>query len=219
MEPGEMVICDRGYAHRKGLHAATAAGGHFIVRLNWKNLPLTDPGGGDVELLGFLRSLPEAAPGEKAVVVAACPRDGLPALPARLVALRSTEAAAEAARARVLRASAKKGHAVDPRSLETAGYLFVLASLPPAALPAAEVLELYRFRWQVELTFKRLKSLLHLAALPARDPPLARTFLYAKLLAALLLEDFTDRFLAFSPWGYRLATSAAFPVAHPTGAA
>jgi IS4 transposase len=50
-------------------------------------------------------------------------------------------------------------------------------------------LELYRFRWQVELDFKRLKSLLQLGNLTARDPPLARTFLYSKLLAALLLED------------------------------
>lgn len=215
MAPGEVVIGDRGYAHRKGLRAVTTAGGSFIVRINWQNLPLTDPQGRDFDLLAFLRGLPEATPADTPVVVAACPRDGLAALPARLVALRSSEAAAEAARARTLAANSRKGHRVDPRSLETAGYIFVLTSLPEQRLSAAEVLELYRFRWQVELTFKRLKSLLQLAALPARDPPLARTFLYAKLLAALLLEDFTDRFLAFSPWGYRLAASPPVPLAHP----
>ena len=53
--------------------------------------------------------------------------------------------------------------------------------------------------------FKRMKSLLHLDELPAKDPDLARAFIYSKLLAALMLEDLTDRYLDFSPWGYSLA--------------
>jgi IS4 transposase len=80
-----------------------------------------------------------------------------------------------------------------------------VTSLPGNVLSASQVLETYRFRWQVELAFKRLKSLLYLGHLPARDPPLARSFLFSKLLAALMLEDFTNKFLAFFPWGYRLA--------------
>lgn len=219
MKPGEIVIGDRGYAHRKGLRSAADAGADFIVRINWQNLPLRDTQGRDFDLIAFLRNLPDVAAGEKAVLVAPSPRDGIPALPARLIAARKSEAAAEVSRAKVLRQNGKKGRAVDPRSLETAGYVFVLTSLPAQALTAPDVLELYRFRWQVELTFKRLKSLLHLSALPARDPPMARSFLYAKLLAALLLEDFTDRFLAFSPWGYRLAISPPVSVEDPASPA
>lgn len=217
MKPGQIVICDRGYAHRKGLKSAADAGAHFIVRINWQNLPLKTPEGRDFDLIAFLRNLPDAAPAQNAVLVAPSARDRIRALPARLVAVRKSEAAAEASRAKVLRENGKKGRAVDPRSLETAGYVFVLTSLPSQALPASDVLELYRFRWQVELTFKRLKSLLQLSALPARDPPLARSFLYAKLLAALLLEDFTDRFLAFSPWGYPLALSPSLSLEDPAG--
>jgi len=205
LRPGEIAVGDRGYAHRKGLHSVRAAGADFIVRLNWQNLPLKTADGAAFDLLAFLRRLPEARTGECEVVVAASEHDKLPALPARLVAVRKSEAAAEASRAKVLRERAKKSRAVDPRTLESAGYVFVLTSLPADVLSAAEVLETYRFRWQVELAFKRLKSLLHLGELPARDPPLARSFIFAKLLAALLLEDFTDRFLAFFPWGYRLA--------------
>ena len=54
------------------------------------------------------------------------------------------------------------------------------------------------------MAFKRLKGLLQLGLLPAKDTQLARTIIYSKLLAALLLDDFTERFLSFSPWGYRL---------------
>ena len=202
---GDIVMGDRGYAHRQGLRSVVDAGADFIVRLNWQNMPLQTADGRDFDLLDALRRLPEAAAGEYAVQVAPSPEAGLPALPTRLVAVRKSEAAAEESRKRVLAERSKKGRSVDPRTLETAGYIFVLTTLRAEALPASEVLELYRFRWQIELAFKRLKSLLHLGDLQARDPLLARSFLYAKLLAALILDDFTDRFLAFSPWGYRLA--------------
>ncbi len=201
--PGEVVLGDRGYAHRQGLRDVVDSGADFIVRLNWQNLPLLDLHGRKFDLMEFLRGLPDARAEEAAVRVS--PAKGLPALGARLVAARKSEAAAQISRAKTMRERVKKGRAVDPRTLESAGYVFVLTSLPPDAASASQVLELYRFRWQIELAFKRMKSLLHLDELPARDPPLARSFLYAKLLAALLLEDFTDRFLAFSPWGYRLA--------------
>jgi len=214
-KPGEIVVGDCGYAHRKGLLSVVKAGADFIVRINWQNLPLETLTGERFDLLEFLRCLPDAEAGDYEVNMAPSSRLKLPASPARLVAVRKSESAAEAARTRVLRERAKKSRTVDPRTLEAAGYVFVLTSLPPQELSAANVLELYRFRWQVELAFKRLKSLLFLDDLPARDPPLARSFLYAKLLAALLLEDFTDRFLAFSPWGYRLARTSALIVEDP----
>ena len=213
--PGQVAVADRGYAHRRGLHGVRAQEAHFIVRINWQNLPLVGPSGVRFDPMGFLRGLPDTAAAEQDVLVAPSAREGLPELPARLAAVRKSEPAARAARKTALHEAAKKGRTPDARTLESAAYVMVLASLPREEISCAEILELYRFRWQIELAFKRLKSLLHLDHLPARDPPLARTILYAKLLAALLLDDFTDRFLAFSPWGYRLAHPSAVPVAHP----
>lgn len=217
VQAGDVVIGDCGYAHRRGLHAVVSAAGQFLIRLNWQNVPLTHPSGEPFDILDALRSLPEVQAGDFAVYSKASPKDGVPAIGARLVAIRKTEVAAEAARRRILQERAKKGRRLDPRTLEAAGYIFLLTSLPASAISPEDTLELYRFRWQIELAFKRMKSLLHLGNLPARDPPLARSFLYAKLLAALLLEDFTDEFLAFSPWGHRLARSSAVPVAHSEG--
>ena len=53
---------------------------------------------------------------------------------------------------------------------------------------AEEVVRLYRMRWQIELAFKRLKSLGGFADLQASDPRLARTWLLAHLIAAVLIE-------------------------------
>ena len=54
-------------------------------------------------------------------------------------------------------------------------------------------------RWQIELAFKRLKSLLNLDRLPARNRNLARAWLNAHLLLALLIDDMTQQLLDSPP--------------------
>jgi len=204
LSANDLVLGDRGYAHRSGLAAVRQAGGHFLVRLNWSNVPLQDQRGRGFDLLKALRRIEGTEVVEYAVQTAPEPSQQIPALPVRLIAVRKSPAAAEKERRRIQRQAAKKGRQANPRSLEAAGYIFVLTSLPEPQLCAEQALELYRFRWQIELAFKRLKGLLGLGELSARDPDLARSALYAKLLAALLLEDLTGKFLAFSPWGFPL---------------
>jgi hypothetical protein len=210
--PGDLVLADRGYSHRRGLYAVDRSGGHLIVRLNWQNLPMQHLSGEPFEVFSVLRSLPEAV--EQSVDARTVPdrRLAIPAVPVRFVALRKTEVAAEASRKKLLADASRKGHAVDPRALEAAGYIFVVTNTSAGQLTAKEVLDLYRFRWQIELAFKRMKGLLELGSLPAKDPDLARTIVRSKLLAALLLEDFTQGFLAISPWGYPLGQSSALAV-------
>jgi hypothetical protein len=66
------------------------------------------------------------------------------------------------------------------------------------------VLEIYRGRWQVELVFKRLKSILGFGYLPKRDNQSIRSWLEGKLLVALLLEALLVKGESFFPWGYPL---------------
>ena len=50
------------------------------------------------------------------------------------------------------------------------------------------VLETYRARWQIELVFKRLKSLLGLGHLRKMDLDGSKAWLHGKLFVAMLLE-------------------------------
>lgn len=61
---------------------------------------------------------------------------------------------------------------------------------------------MYRARWQIELVFKRLKSLAGLGHLKKHDPQAARAWLQGKLLVALLIDALRMASEAFSPWGY-----------------
>jgi IS4 transposase len=66
------------------------------------------------------------------------------------------------------------------------------------------VLEFYRARWQVELAFKRLKSLLEMGVVPKKKEASARAWMQGKILTVLLIERLLCEARFFSPWGYPL---------------
>jgi hypothetical protein len=63
-------------------------------------------------------------------------------------------------------------------------------------------MEFYRRRWQIELAFKRLKSLLQLGHLKKIDKAGAKAWLQGKLLVACLIETLILTAERFPPWGY-----------------
>jgi hypothetical protein len=197
--PGDIILADRGYAHRDGVAHVIEAGGDVVVRLNMNSFPLEHPGGAPFLLLPHLRQLSGFEPGEWRIEF----RAGGTTYRARLCAVRKTEAAAERGRDQARKTAARKQRQVQPDTLELAEYTFVLTTLGEA-FTTADILELYRARWQVELAFKRLKTLLGLGHLPKYDPDSAKAWLHAKLLAVLLIERLGERARLFSPWGFQL---------------
>jgi hypothetical protein len=79
-------------------------------------------------------------------------------------------------------------------------YIVVVTSLLEPIVSAKEILDMYRLRWQVELYFKRLKSLLGFGDMPNKTPGNIEIWLNAKLTAAILLEITTSE-VDFSPSG------------------
>ena len=201
---GEIFLGDRAYGTTPGVVSLLGAGAGFIVRTSLQQIRFSRPEGGPAGLIRWLEGLADASPAEWLVEVSSAERSW----PLRLVAVRKSPEAAEAAREKARRDSARKGHAVRDETLVLAGYVVVLSNLGHDVVTALQALEAYRFRWQIELAFKRLKSLLFLDNLRARDPDLAQTYLLSKLLGALLAEELIDRAGSFSPWGYLLAGPA-----------
>jgi len=203
MAGGEILIGDRAYGTRGGMASAAERGAYFIVRFGWPSVPLLTPDGQPFSLFEALESLPDARAGEFRVQFQA-PEGAL--VPVRLVAIRKSEAAAQQARQRALREKTRKSRQqVDPRTLMAAGYVFVLTNLPDSVRPES-VLQLYRLRWQIEMKFKTLKSLLHLDQVPARTDQALRVYVCAKLLVALLIDSLIDQVESFSPWGYPIVS-------------
>ena len=209
VSPDEIILVDRGYAHRQGIGSVLERGAHVVVRAHWNNLPLHTATGKRVDVVSLLETLGPNEVADWRVYL----NDGKRQYPMRLVAIKKTEAATEKAKKRTCKEARKKGYRADARSLVAAGYIYVLSDLPAEQLPAVQVLELYRLRWQIELVFKRLKSVLKLNRLRAKDERLARTYLLSKILGALVVEELSGAALSFFPWGFRLPRAAAEPLA------
>jgi len=198
---GEIRIGDRNYARVPVLKRFLAAGGgksDFIVRLGWNALHLMTPRGKAFDLIEHLQHLPVGLRPHEVALQAAAGR-GEAALPLRLIVQRKTPEAAEATRVALRRAAIKQGRKLDPRSLIAAAFLIVVTSLPTRGYAAKDILAVYRLRWQIELAFKRLKSLLHIDRLPTRTEQGSRSWLYAHLIVALLCDDLSHEFLECSP--------------------
>lgn len=199
LAPGDLILGDRGYARRKGIAHVLDSGADVLVRLNQANVPLLCEDGSRFDLIEHLSSLQGHEPGEWPVYFEHEKRR----YAVRLCAVRKTEEATERSRARILRLARKRGHTARAETLEVASYVFVLTSLKADFTPA-DVLRLYRARWQIELAFKRMKSLFQAGHVPKSDPVSAQAWLHAKLLAALLIERLSEQARSFSPWGFQL---------------
>ena len=220
---GDVAVGDRDYARPPGLRHILATGAEFIVRTGWKQLRLLDTGGAPVAWEPIFDALAAGEAAERMVLVDYSGKGrrsrGEATFPARLVVLRlSPEAAARAAKAVHRKHSRRYARKLLlPLTVRAAGYLMLLTSLPPS-VPAAEVLEAYRLRWQVELAFKRLKSLLGFGRLPAKDGALARSWLLAHLVFALLIDDTAQDLLAVPPCAAGSARKLPAPLALARGA-
>ena len=201
-EVGEIRIGDRNYARAKALSQLredSAGQADFIVRVRWKAFRLSLPGGAAFDLISHLCALPDAAGPHEVAVCAQV--DKQQTLPLRLIVLRKTPEQTEKTQQQLKRQAPRKQKKLDPRSLVAAGFIVLATSLPIGGYPAEQVLAAYRLRWQIELAFKRLKSLLHIDRLPTRTDAASRSWLYAHLILALLCDDLSQEFLESSPSG------------------
>lgn len=200
---GDVLMADRGFANRRGLRYVVEHAGDVVVRMNLTALPVHEADGKRLALLPRLRTL---AIGQ-AAAWPAWAHDDQGAIAVRVCAYKKTLAQTRATQAAIHQEARRKRRQVKPETLEAAGYVLVLTTLREP--DAAAILELYRRRWQIELAFKRLKSLLQLGHLKKFDPPGARAWLQGKLLVACLIETLLLTAERFSPWGYAPATALA----------
>ena len=186
-KPGELCIADRAYAVAKSLGWILAQGAWVLVRAGWSRLSYENENGQRFDVVQWLRGTHLerlGAPAEVTVWIT-CP-EGRYAL--RLLAQAISEEATEKARRKARADAAKNHNTVDERSLFVAGYVLLLTNLPADIWAIDSVIQLYRFRWQIELAFKRMKGLIHLDHLRCKDPELVQVCLFAKLFAVILME-------------------------------
>jgi hypothetical protein len=212
-DDGGVMIADRGYA-KAGEMATFRIGPasrtrDFIVRTGWNMLRLEKPDGQPFDLPGTLREMqqdPEAdplnEPREWALNALYGRGKTIKRLAIRLLILAVPPDKAEIARNKLRRSANKRQHQIDPNSEVAAGFLILATSLP-SDIPPGEICAVYRLRWQIELAFKRLKSLLRIDRLPTWTEAGSLSWLYPHLIFALLTDDICQEILDSPPFGPR----------------
>lgn len=205
---GQLVIGDRGYSNPPGVAHVVDQGADLLVRVNRGALPLLRPDGTEIDVLQWVRGFGGYAAVEIDAHVVVREGKTTRVVPGRLIGRQLPKAAAERARQRARR---EHGPSVSADVMEAAGYILLFTTAPTSRLSPARCMDAYRLRWQIELQFKRWKSLCHFDRLPNYRDDTMQAWLTAKLLLALLLDrlgsspvtsnsDRTKRSVAREPW-------------------
>jgi hypothetical protein len=187
--PGEIRLGDRGFPHPDAIKNTLMAGADVLVRLTWNSLQLRHLDGQPLDWPRLFEQANAQGALDLTVHMHKAHSQEKPC-EMRLVLIKKPPDAAARARTKARRAGSKaQRRRSDPRTLAAADHLIVLTSLGAQDFPVDAIGALYRLRWQIEIAIKRLKSILRIDRLPAKDPDLARAWLYAHLLLALLLDE------------------------------
>lgn len=198
VKTNDLMVGDRGYSNAVGINHVVSNGGHVCVRWNSAALNLLESDGKTpFNVKDFLKKLHiPGACAEHDVSFAA----GSKVIQCRFCAVRKNDASIALTRKRLKAAASKRQTKLKELTLLVNDYVIIITTLQREAFPLKSILEIYRLRWQIELVFKRFKSIARLGALPKYTDSSARAWLYGKMLVALIIEKLCAQLGAFSPW-------------------
>jgi len=204
VQAGCVYVGDRNFSKTRALRAVHEGQAFFVTRAGLRSMCMVNQANGErLNGAAVLQALGQAQTGELAITIREAKGKAStkpPALPIRLILVRASAQQAARERARVKRSRSKFGVEPTAQTQQAVEVLMVATNLPVQDWPAERVYALYRLRWQIELAFKTLKSLFQMRHVPANDPKLARTWVLANLIIALLSQKLCDTLEgAFSP--------------------
>jgi hypothetical protein len=194
---GDLLIGDRAYGRIKGMVYVKSQEGEFLTRIKNKafTILLNEK---EISLNDLLKSLTNAGQIGDWIVVGKTDEG---CLPMRICAIRKTDTEIEKSLKKERRLSSRKGTKLNAETLDLCKYVILATSLLDQVITAKCILELYRYRWQIEIAFKRLKSIFSLGNLPKYEDESCKAWLHGKMFVALLAQAIVDKGRFFSPWG------------------
>jgi hypothetical protein len=175
---------DLGYFNLEHL-AAQAAAGHWWITRPKVNTRIRVADGPVTTLVAVIAPL-TGERGDVPIRLGAVQQ-----LSCRLVAVRVPPAVAERQRRKARAEAHKHGRGVSAARLALADWFVVVTNVPVARLSAHDVLVLARVRWQIELVFKRWKSLGQVDAWRSAKPDRILCEVYAKLIGMVVAHWIT----------------------------
>lgn len=194
LKPEYLVIGDRAYSTIKGIEHCEKNGAEFILRMRKNSFTVRNDKG---EPLDFLETIKRDGSKEYVDVWAFATNLHGEKVPIRICAKKKDPEAIIRTQKKLKRKESKKQFIISDETKVFNEYIVVVTNLNDT-IQVEEILEAYRLRWQVEIYFKRLKSILDFGELPKRRLDSVIAWLNGKLMIALLIEILLSK-TAFPP--------------------
>lgn len=191
-QEGELWILDRGYSNPPCVEAVFEAKADILVRLNRHSMPLYTANALPIDVAELLRSTTDRGRAHERKVYVRT-KSG------RLLAARLCWTRLLPDDARKARRHAKRDGLKDNGDLDLSEYVAIVTTADASRVSTDQVLELYRARWQIELNFKRDKSLGELDRLPNLIPATIHAWICGKVLLGLIVQRLSSRKVSVSP--------------------
>ena len=184
LQRGDLLLIDQGYFKLSTFAQIIANNAFFLTRFLVRTVlkdPITRV---PIDLAKHLSELEDSA----------CEMDvlmgggKLPQVTCRLITLRVGEQVANERRRRLRKEAKKKGRAVSQHHLRMCDWTLLITNVPQRSLPLKMVRALYTVRWQIELIFKQLKSILRIHQSDTGNENRLRCELYGKLIGAVIIH-------------------------------
>jgi len=184
LQRGDLILFDLGYFCMKTFFEISAMGAYFISRLSL-GIKLFDPISClPLDLYGILKKL-NGNVHQMAVIIGS---DKETQVLSRLVCLRVSPEIAEERRRKLRKNSRKKGRTPSQYHLSLADWTLMITNVPSQWVPAEMVRIFYALRWQIELLFKQLKTVLCIHKSNTGRENRLRCEIYGKLIVAALIH-------------------------------
>jgi len=185
----DIVIADRAYGTIPGISHLKEQGVDYVLRLRADAFKIRDEKGEEIDLAEKFSRLMSWNYGE---ITGWCHINGKN-VPLRICALRKDVLNEWKGLERLKKEKGCKCgvNLVSALQKEYNKYIIVITSLGKD-VSTEQVLQLYRARWQIEIAFKRLKSIFEYNEMPARKTENIKTWFYGKLLLAALCETLVN---------------------------
>lgn len=197
LNQNDLVLADRAYATIVGIECCHKAKADFIMRIRNKAFKLYDKDGNEVVLSELLKNIGDACCDINLYYM----NTDKKLKPIRFCAVQKTEEEKAFEQKKLKQKESKKQIKISEETKFSHNYFFVVTSLDET-FSAEQILALYRLRWQVEIVFKRFKSILNLGSMPTKTAASSEVWLNCKMLIALLIEKLISS-VDFSPYEFQ----------------
>lgn len=181
---GELLLMDLGYFALKTFYEIAEGGAFFLSRLFVLTKLLYSETFQRIDVLSVLQKVPgnihemQVILGGQADVQVRC----------RLICLRVSEEVANERRRKLIKTAQKKGRTPSQLSLRLAEWTLMVTNVPVQWLPAKMARQLYCLRWQIELVFKQLKSVLCIHKSTTGKLNRLLCEIYGKMIMAIIIH-------------------------------